>query len=104
MSTVVENKIEIMPVLALRGLVVFPGTVLSFDVARKKSVAAVKYAAEHGGLLYAAAQREVFVEDPKEEDLYPIGCVVRVRQVLKISDNTVKVLVDGLYRAKAGAV
>lgn len=104
MSTVVENKIEIMPVLALRGLVVFPGTVLSFDVARKKSVAAVKYAAEHGGLLYAAAQREVFVEVPKEEDLYPIGCVVRVRQVLKISDNTVKVLVDGLYRAKAGAV
>lgn len=104
MSTVVENKIEIMPVLALRGLVVFPGTVLSVDVARKKSVAAVKYAAEHGGLLYAAAQREVFVEDPKEEDLYPIGCVVRVRQVLKISDNTVKVLVDGLYRAKAGAV
>lgn len=104
MSTVVENKIEIMPVLALRGLVVFPGTVLSFDVARKKSVAAVKYAAEHGGLLYAAAQREVFVEDPKEEDLYPIGCVVRIRQVLKISDNTVKVLVDGLYRAKAGAV
>ena len=104
MSTVVENKIEIMPVLALRGLVVFPGTVLSFDVARKKSVAAVKYAAEHGGLLYAAAQREVFVEDPKEEDLYPIGCVVRVRQVLKISDNTVKVLVDGLYRAKADAV
>ena len=104
MSTVVENKIEIMPVLALRGLVVFPGTVLSFDVARKKSVAAVKYAAEHGGLLSAAAQREVFVEDPKEEDLYPIGCVVRVRQVLKISDNTVKVLVDGLYRAKAGAV
>lgn len=104
MSTVVENKIEIMPVLALRGLVVFPGTVLSFDVARKKSVAAVKYAAEHGGLLYAAAQREVFVEDPKAEDLYPIGCVVRVRQVLKISDNTVKVLVDGLYRAKAGAV
>ncbi len=104
MSTVVENKIEIMPVLALRGLVVFPGTVLSFDVARKKSVAAVKYAAEHGGLLYAASQREVFVEDPKEEDLYPIGCVVRVRQVLKISDNTVKVLVDGLYRAKAGAV
>ncbi len=104
MSTVVENKIEIMPVLALRGLVVFPGTVLSFDVARKKSVAAVKYAAEHGGLLYAAAQREVFVEDPKEEDMYPIGCVVRVRQVLKISDNTVKVLVDGLYRAKAGAV
>ena len=104
MSTVVENKIEIMPVLALRGLVVFPGTVLSFDVARKKWVAAVKYAAEHGGLLYAAAQREVFVEDPKEEDLYPIGCVVRVRQVLKISDNTVKVLVDGLYRAKAGAV
>lgn len=104
MSTVVENKIEIMPVLALRGLVVFPDTVISFDVARKKSVAAVKYAAEHGGLLYAAAQREVFVEDPKEEDLYPIGCVVRVRQVLKISDNTVKVLVDGLYRAKAGAV
>ena len=95
-----EERVTMLPVLPLRGLVVFPGTVLSFDVGRKKSSAALKAAMEHDQLIFAVAQKEVYVEDPEEGDLYEIGCVVKVRQVLKIADNAVRVLVEGLYRAK----
>ena len=95
-----EERVTMLPVLPLRGLEVFPGTVLSFDVGRKKSSAALKAAMEHDQLIFAVAQKEVYVEDPEEGDLYEIGCVVKVRQVLKIADNAVRVLVEGLYRAK----
>ena len=99
-----EERISVLPLLPLRGLVVFPGTVLSFDVGRKKSSAALKAAMESDQLIFAVAQKEVYVEDPEEGDLYEVGCVVKVRQVLKISENAVRVLVEGLYRAKHGAV
>ena len=99
-----EERISVLPLLPLRGLVVFPGTVLSFDVGRKKSSAALKAAMERDQLIFAVAQKEVYVEDPEEGDLYEVGCVVKVRQVLKISENAVRVLVEGLYRAKHGAV
>ena len=95
-----EERVTMLPVLPLRGLVVFPGTVLSFDVGRKKSSAALKAAMERDQLIFAVAQKEVYVEDPEEGDLYEVGCVVKVRQVLKIADNAVRVLVEGLYRAK----
>lgn len=99
-----EERISVLPVLPLRGLVVFPGTVLSFDVGRKKSSAALKAAMERDQLIFAVAQKEVYVEDPEEGDLYEVGCVVKVRQVLKIAENAVRVLVEGIYRAKHGAL
>ena len=79
MSVTVENSLNIMPILPLRGLVVFPGSVLSFDVARKKSVAAVKYAMEHNRLIYTVAQKEIYTEDPAPEDVYTVGCVANIR-------------------------
>ena len=97
-----EERIKMLPVLPLRGLVVFPGTVLSFDVGRKKSSAALKAAMESDQLIFAVAQKEVYVEDPDEGDLYEVGCVVKVRQVLKVAENAVRVLVEGLYRANHG--
>ncbi len=100
MALNIQEKNTILPLLALRGLVVFPGTVLSFDVGRKKSAAALKYAMEHNQLIFAVAQKEIYVENPENKDLYEIGCVVKVRQILKISDTAVKVLVEGLYRAR----
>ena len=100
MAIETEERVTMLPVLPLRGLVVFPGTVLSFDVGRKKSSAALKAAMERDQLIFAVAQKEVYVEDPEEGDLYEVGCVVKVRQVLKIADNAVRVLVEGLYRAK----
>ena len=104
MAIETEERITMLPLLPLRGLVVVPGTVLSFDVGRKKSSAALKAAMERDGLIFAVAQKEVYVEDPEEGDLYEVGCVVKVRQVLKVAENAVRVLVEGLYRAKHGAL
>lgn len=89
-----------LPLLALRGLVVFPKTVASFDVARKKSSNALKAAMDRDQLLFVATQKDFYKEEPDEKDLYEIGTVVRIKQVLKVSDNVIKVLVEGLYRAK----
>jgi len=94
-----ENALR-MPLLALRGLVVFPRTVASFDVARKKSANALKAAMENNRLVFAVTQKDFYAEEPTASDLYEIGCVVRVKQILKVSDNLCKVLVEGLYRAK----
>ncbi len=89
-----------MPLLALRGLVVFPKTVASFDVARERSANALKKAMEDNRNIFVITQKDFYAEEPKRSDLYDIGCVARVKQVLKVSDSLVKVLVEGLYRAE----
>ncbi len=91
---------KILPTLALRGLVCFPGVMLHFDVGRKKSIKALNAAMERGQKIFLVSQKNVYEEDPKVEDLYSIGCVARICQVLRMSDDSVKVLVEGLYRAK----
>lgn len=93
-----ENAVR-MPLLALRGLVVFPKTVASFDVARTKSANALAAAMETDRNLFVVTQKNIHAEDPERSDLYDIGCVVLVKQVLKVSDNLVKVIVEGKYRA-----
>lgn len=99
MPTIVENNAIQMPVLALRGIVVFPNTVASFDVGRKKSINALKYAMEKNQLIYLVTQKDFYAEEPENRDLYKIGCVARIKQVLRVSDNLTKVLVQGVYRA-----
>ncbi len=99
MSTIIEVNTVQLPLMALRGLVVFPNTVASFDVGRKKSVNALKYAMDKNQLVYLVAQKDAYVEQPENDDLYKMGCVVKVKQVLRVSDNLTKVLVQGLYRA-----
>ncbi|MBQ4119597.1 MAG: endopeptidase La [Clostridia bacterium] len=99
MSTIIEVNAVQMPLLALRGLVVFPNTVASFDVGRKKSIAALKYAMEKNQLIYLVTQKDAYADEPENSDLYKIGCVAKVKQVLKVSENLTKVLVQGLYRA-----
>ena len=95
-----DNTAVRLPLLALRGVVVFPKTVASFDVARKKSANALRVAMEADQTLFVATQKDVYVEEPEEKDLYEIGTVVKIKQVLKVTDNVIKVLVEGLYRAK----
>ena len=99
MPTVIENSAKQLPVLALRGMVVFPNTMASFDVGRKKSANALKYAMEKNQLIFLVAQKDCFIDEPEEGDLYKIGCVAKVKQVLRVSDSLTKVLVQGLYRA-----
>ena len=89
-----------MPLLALRGLVVFPKTTASFDVARPKSANALKAAMDSNRLLFVVTQKDFYAEEPTRSDLYDIGCVVKVKQVLKVSDNIIKVLVEGICRAE----
>ena len=99
MSQINETAVR-LPLLALRGMVVFPRTVASFDVARKKSANALKAAMDRDQMLFVCTQKDFYVEEPEDKDLYEIGTVVKIKQVLKVSDNVVKVLVEGLYRAK----
>ncbi len=99
----IQNKPEniiTLPALALRGLVCFPGVMLHFDVGRKKSIEALNAAMENRQKIFLVSQKNVYEEEPSADGLYRIGCVARICQVLRMSDNSVKVLVEGLYRAK----
>ena len=98
-ETISQQKTERYPVLALRGLVAFPDMMLTFDVGRKKSIKAITAAMDANQMMYLVAQKDISVDDPKENDLYKIGCLVRVRQVLKGPDGNVKILIEGKQRA-----
>lgn len=93
-------EIKNMPLLALRGIVVFPKTIVHFDVIRKKSVEALNAAMHGDRYVFLLTQKDMSVEDPDKNDLYTVGCVAKVRQVLKVTGDTVRVLVEGCYRAK----
>ena len=89
-----------LPTIALRGLVVFPNNLVHFEVGREKSIAAVEWAMAKNSNVFLVAQKEMETADPTEQDLYAYGVVAEVKQVLRVSDDLVKVLVEGKYRAK----
>ena len=89
-----------MPILALRGLAVFPEQTIHFDVGRRKSVLALDAAMKADQTLLLIPQKDIMVDDPKLIDLYSIGTVCRVKQVLKTQGENLRVLVTGLRRAK----
>ena len=89
-----------LPAIALRGLVVFPNNLVHFEVGRPKSIAAVEWAMANNSNVFLVAQKEMEVSDPEQKDLYSYGVVAEVKQVLRVSDDLVKVLVEGKYRAK----
>lgn len=88
-----------LPVLALRGICVFPGMVVHFDAGRDRSIRAVDEAVKHGQEIYLATQKEVEEEDPGSDRLYEVGVVAHIRQVLKMPGGLVRILVEGEYRA-----
>lgn len=90
-----------LPVMALRGIVIFPKTVIHFDVGRKKSIAAVKSAMDEGRHIFLIAQQQFSDEEPTVKSLYSIGCVAKIKQVLKLPNDGIRVLVEGVCRAKA---
>ena len=92
---------EAMPALAMRGLVVFPRMILHFDVGRDYSIKAIKAAADGNRKIYLVTQKDSLISDPVNSDVYNIGVVAEVRQTLKTPDGSTRVLVEGLYRAKA---
>lgn len=90
-----------IPALALRGLVIFPEMMLQFDVGRKKSVAALQAAMEQNQLIFLVAQKDLSEDDPGPEDLYEMGVVAHIKQVLHHSEDGVRIYVEGLYRGIA---
>ncbi len=96
----VQNRTARLPMLALRGLVVYPNMVLHFDVGRKKSVLALNEAMGTNQLIFLVAQKDIREDEPKDYDLYNIGVVAEVRQILKMPGDSLRVLVEGLYRAR----
>ena len=94
-----------MPMLALRGLHVFPGMLLTFDVERPASIAALNTAVRNDQLIFMSAQKDLVADLPKDEELYHIGTVCRVRQQLRQPRGSIcRVMVEGLYRARAERV
>lgn len=88
-----------MPLVALRGKVVFPMTVVHFDVSREKSVQAVQEAMAGDQLLFLVSQIEEEVEEPSQEDLFSTGTIAKIKQFIKLPGNVIRVLVEGQQRA-----
>ncbi len=98
----VDNKSEYLhlPALALRGLVVFPDSMIHFDVGREKSINAINAAMADDRLIYLVPQIDIDMENPTKSDIYDVGVVAEVKQILKMQDGIVKVMVEARNRAK----
>ena len=94
------NETMNMPVLALRGLTIFPGCVLSFDVERAISIRALERAMERDQYIFLVAQREAGADQPGEKDLYAVGTMSVIRQILRIGDAAVRVIMEGKSRGR----
>ncbi|PHC38480.1 endopeptidase La [Bacillus pseudomycoides] len=99
MSSMNTNE-RIVPLLPLRGVLVYPTMVLHLDVGRDKSIQALEQAAMDENIIFLAMQKEMNIDDPKEDDIYSVGTVAKVKQMLKLPNGTLRVLVEGLHRAE----
>ncbi|PFB60867.1 endopeptidase La [Bacillus anthracis] len=99
MSSMNTNE-RIVPLLPLRGVLVYPTMVLHLDVGRDKSIQALEQAAVDENIIFLAMQKEMNIDDPKEDDIYSVGTVAKVKQMLKLPNGTLRVLVEGLHRAE----
>ena len=96
----VTRNVMHLPTVALRGLVVFPNNVVHFEVGRQKSIAAIDAAMHANSSIFLIAQKEMDTEEPSVKDLYAYGVIAEIKQVLRVSEDLVKVLVEGKSRAK----
>lgn len=99
-SAEAENTNKVMPVVALRGKVLFPNTLLNFDVGRPISLAAVEAAPSYGNVLFIAAQKNSFIDAPAKSDISEVGVIARIKQVVSINGGAIKIAVEALSRAK----
>lgn len=95
-----KNEIKVMPLVALRNIVVLPGMLVHFDVNRKISIQAIEQAMKSDQMIFAVMQKDAAVEAPTIDDLYPVGCVARIKQIIKLPGNLVRVLITGEQRGE----
>jgi len=91
---------QTLPLLPLRGLTVFPYMILTFDVGREKSIKALDEAMINNQMIFLAAQKDAKTDSPDEEDIYSVGTISKVKQLLKLPGDTIRVLVEGISRAE----
>ena len=89
------TNITAMPALALRGLTIYPDMLLHFDVGREASIKALEEAMESGKPIFLITQKDLKVESPQEKDLFTVGTVSNVRQILRLPGKSVRVMVEG---------
>ena len=94
-----EDKL-ILPLIPLRGLTVFPNMVIYFDVGREKSIEAVEKAMAGDQKIFLAAQKDIEIDNPSEDDIFNIGTICEIKQIVKMPKNTIRVFVEGIERAK----
>lgn len=99
-----ENNTINIPALAMRGLVIYPGMVMHFDVGRERSISAIKEAMSKDRRIFLVTQRDMVTSDPDTNEIYKIGVVAEIRQVLKTAENATRILVEGIYKAKLNEV
>jgi len=95
-----KSEVKVLPLLPLRGILVFPYTVIHLDVGREKSVQAIEEAMIQDRIIFLSTQKEAQTDDPVEDDIFRIGTVAEVKQLLKLPGGTIRVLVEGIARAK----
>ena len=93
-------KKSLLPIIPVRGFVIFPKTVFHFDVAREKSKNAVLKAISGDGLIFLASQKNDMIEEPKESDVNLFGTIAKIKQTLKLPDGCIRILVEGISRGK----
>ncbi|NFV13616.1 endopeptidase La [Clostridium sporogenes] len=95
-----KENLEVLPLIPLRGIIIFPYMILHFDVGREKSILALEEAMGNGQKIFLSAQKEAETEEPIVEDIYDIGTICEVKQILKLPGDTVRVLVEGKTRGR----
>ncbi len=104
MSQVIMKETSALPMIVLRGLVVFPNTLLHFDIAREKSILALENAMLNKQLAFVAMQKDASIEHPTPKDVERMGTICKINQVVKMPNNTVRVLVEGIKRAEISEI
>ena len=95
-----EIKEKVLPLVALRGLTILPGMIVHFDVNRKKSIEAIEEAMINNQEMFVISQRSIEIEEPEKEDLYEVGTLVKIKQMIKLPKKHIRVLVSGEERIR----
>lgn len=95
-----KDETKIMPMIALRNIAVLPGMLVHFDVNRKVSIQAVEQAMQSDQMVFAVMQKDASVDEPVIEDLYHVGCIARIKQIIKLPGNLIRVLIIGEERGE----
>ena len=99
-SSIVDSMPEVLPILPLRDIVIFPYMIFPVLVGREQSIRAANYALDNTRYIFLAAQKKSNIEDPKKDDIFPDGTIAKIVQILKLPNGLMKILVDGLLQGR----